>query len=162
MHRGANGSADAPHAAPPRPETAPADAVASDAAEADAVLAGSPDARADAEVARDLAFLDVEQLAESASPLSEGAPDVVVNGDGELESVRAAPASDRAQLDDDQAFEIGQNWVESLQTQAAEEGPAPEQEVDMDLLDDDDVRRPRSDARDVPVADLGSAGPRGR
>jgi len=114
----------------------------------------------DAEIAQDLGSLDIEQLAYGGDAQPTAAePDVSVKDGGDLYGVWIAPASDRAQLDDDEAFEMGQNWVESLETRAAEGGPEPEHEVD--IVDDHDLRSPSSDSRDRPVADRGSGGPRG-
>jgi hypothetical protein len=113
----------------------------------------------DREVAQDLAFLDVDQLAGSADEEPETAPDVQVKDGGDLYGVHVAHASDRAHVDDDQAFDDGQSWVESLQTHAAEGGPEPEQEVD--IVDEDDLTSPSGDSKDRPIADRGSAGPRG-
>lgn len=81
-----------------------------------------------------------------------------VKDGGDLYGVHVPPASDRAQLDDDRAFEGGQNWLESLEERAAEGGPEPERE--LDIVDEDDGR-PNTDSKDRPVADRGSAGPRG-
>jgi hypothetical protein len=135
----------------------------------------------DTEVARDLASLDVEQLADDAEQLteevdeevdadgeadaqaepegSEGSSEIAVKDGGDLYGVHVAPASDRAHLDDDEAFEDGQNWVESLHTDAAEGGPEPEHEVD--ILDEHDLTSSSADSKDRPIADRGSAGPRG-
>jgi len=113
----------------------------------------------DGEVAQDLAFLDVDQLAENADAEPEEVPDVQVKDGGDLYGVHVAHASDRAHLDDDQAFGDGQNWIESLQTHAAEGGPEPEHEVDV--VDENDLASPSGDSKDRPIADRGSAGPRG-
>jgi hypothetical protein len=114
----------------------------------------------DLEIAQDLGSLDVEQLAygEDAQPQA-AVPDVSIKDGGDLYGVWIAPASDRAQVDDDEAFKSGQNWVESLETRAAEGGPEPEHEVD--IVDDNDLTSPSSDSKDRPIADRGSAGPRG-
>jgi hypothetical protein len=114
----------------------------------------------DLEIAQDLGSLDVEQLAygEDAAPLA-AVPDVSIKDGGDLYGVWIAPASDRAQLDDDDAFKTGQNWVESLETRAAEGGPALEHEVD--IVDEGHLTSPSSDSKDRPVADRGSGGPRG-
>jgi hypothetical protein len=130
----------------------------SDAARPEAETGGADDD--DREIAQDLGSLDVEQLAygEDAEPPPEMS-NVSVKDGGDLYGVHIAPASDRAQLDDDEAFATGQNWIESLETRAAEGGPEPEHEVD--IVDDNDLTSPSSDAKDRPVADRGSAGPRG-
>jgi hypothetical protein len=114
----------------------------------------------DLEIAQDLGSLDVEQLAygeDAETPTAVS--DVSIKDGGDLYGVHIVRASDPAQLDDDDAFATGQNWVESLETRAAEGGPEPEHEVD--IVDDNDLTSPSSDAKDRPVADRGSAGPRG-
>lgn len=105
--------------------------------------------------------LDVEQLAygEDAEPRPVETETVTVKDGGDLYGVHTGHASDRSQLDNDQSFETGQNWIESLETRAAEGGPEPEQE--LQILDDGDVTSPPSDARDRPLADRGAAGRRG-
>jgi hypothetical protein len=110
------------------------------------------------EVAADLDSLDVDQLAYGEDATPSDSTEVSVNDGGDLYGVHVAPASDRAQLDDDHAFDQGQNWLESLETHAAEGGPEPEHE--LDIVDEEDGT-PSSDSRDRPVADRGSAGPRG-
>ena len=71
-------------------------------------------------------------------------------------------ALDRAQhdIDDgDAASDEGQNWLEALETSAAELGPADDGELDMS---DEQSRPPHtSDTRDTPVADRGAGGPGG-
>ena len=64
--------------------------------------------------------------------------------------------------DDDRAMDAGQNWVEALETSAAENGPLPEQPLD-NILDDEDLyaAAQTSDSDDIPVADRGSGGPGG-
>ncbi len=61
-----------------------------------------------------------------------------------------------AHLDDDRAQAHSETWLEALQEYAIEYGPPPESvlvfEADRDAV---------ADARDRPVADRGSAGPRG-
>jgi hypothetical protein len=112
----------------------------------------------DLEVADDLEGLDVDQLAYGQDATQSDSTDVSVKDSGDLYGVHVAPASDRAQLDDDHAFNAGQNWVESLETHAAEGGPEPEHEVE---ISEDDEGTPSSDTKDRPIADRGSAGPRG-
>jgi len=80
---------------------------------------------------------------------------------GDLYGVRTPPASDRDVPDDDHAQADGQNWLEALEERAAEGGPEPEGEVEV--VDEDDITTPHSiEAQDRPLADRGSAGPRGR
>jgi hypothetical protein len=112
----------------------------------------------DVEVAEDLESLDVDQLAYGEDATPGDSTEVSVKDGGDLYGVHVAPASDRAQLDDDHAFDQGQNWIESLETHAAEGGPEPEHE--LDIVDENDGT-PSSDTKDRPVADRGSAGPRG-
>ncbi len=65
-------------------------------------------------------------------------------------------APDSGDLDD------GQNWIEALNTSAAENGPRPEQSLDS-VIDDSDLYAPHraGDNDDTPVADRGSGGPAG-
>jgi hypothetical protein len=81
--------------------------------------------------------------------------------DGELYGAHIPPAEDRELLDDDTSFEEGETWLEHMEATAAENGPEPERAVDP--LDDTDPHagHHKTDTRDIPVADRGSAGPRG-
>ncbi len=81
---------------------------------------------------------------------------------GDLYGVHTPRALDRAHPDDDAAMDEGQNWIEALETSAAENGPLPEEPLDS-IVDDDDVYgAPHpSDSDDTPVADRGSGGPAG-
>jgi len=112
----------------------------------------------DFEVSQDLAGLDVDELAYSEVVGPSDTTDSSIKDSGDLYGVHVVPASDRAQLDDDHAFEEGQNWIEALETRAAEGGPEPEHE--LEIVDDNDGT-PSSDTKDRPIADRGSAGPRG-
>ncbi len=78
---------------------------------------------------------------------------------GDLYGAHTPRAQDREHPDDDRAFDSGQNWLEALETSAAELGPEPERGLD-DVVDDEDVLQPPhpSDTRDRPVADYGSGG----
>jgi hypothetical protein len=113
----------------------------------------------DLEAAQDLGGLDVEQLAYGEDAQTQAAPEVEIKDGGDLYGIHIVPASDRAQQDDDEAFELGQNWVESLETRAAEGGPEPEREIE--IVDDEDVIAPSSDSKDRPIADRGAGGRRG-
>jgi len=82
---------------------------------------------------------------------------------GELYGVHVAHADDRelSASEDHDAFadsELGENWLESLETHAAEGGPAPER--DVVIVDDSDSHagHPSTDFRDRPKADRGSGG----
>ena len=55
--------------------------------------------------------------------------------------------------------ELGENWLETLEADAAEGGPVPEREVDAN--DDQDTVAHGSESGDRPVADKGSGGPGG-
>ncbi len=117
----------------------------------------------DVEVAQDLAGLESE-LDDEALLESEPTTRITTlprgnRGSGELYGVYSPNAANTELPDDDAAFESGQNWIEALETSAAENGPLPEEE--LDILDDDDLDSPRTDTRDRPIADLGAAGPRG-
>jgi hypothetical protein len=121
----------------------------------------------DAAAAEDLARLEAELdgIAErDAAALRAGELDDKSRprDAGDLYGVHTPPAVDRAHLDDDQAFADGRNWIEALATDAVEGGAEPERPVD--IVDDDDVLSPphAGARRDVPIADLGSGGDRGR
>jgi hypothetical protein len=120
--------------------------------------------QADAEAAQDLASLETE-LDENAleidtpSQTTLDAQDVAVEETGELYGVRTPHAVARDLPDDRAAFDEGQNWIEALETSAAEYGAEPEQE--LDVVDDMDTAPHPSDTRDTPVADRGSGGPGG-
>lgn len=96
------------------------------------------------------ASIDVDQLA-VADP---------AHGDaGELYGAHIVPAANTDLPNNDTSFNEGENWIESLEHTAAEDGPVPERELDM--MDTEDEPPHRTDRRDIPVADRGSAGPRG-
>jgi hypothetical protein len=122
----------------------------------------------------DVVVLHVEELGVDAMPHVE-AEDLTVleafGGDyevptdtrrhdsGELYGQHVPAAVDRTHPDDDTAQGVGENWVEALLEDSAESGPVPEQPLDM--TDENDLEHRSSDMRDLPVADRGSAGPRG-
>jgi hypothetical protein len=99
----------------------------------------------------------------SASPVEPSArPSEIARarrGSGELYGVHLPPAGDTDIPDGDRSFDQGENWIEALQEHATELGP--EVEVEVTILDEDDLDSPPTDTRDIPVADRGSAGPRG-
>jgi hypothetical protein len=78
---------------------------------------------------------------------------------GELYGVHVVPAANTDLPNNDTSFNEGENWIEALEHTAAEDGPAPERE--LDLMDTQDEPPHHTDHRDIPVADRGSAGPRG-
>lgn len=78
---------------------------------------------------------------------------------GDLYGVHTPKAQQTVHLDDDRAQALGENWVEALEEDAIEYGAEPEQT--LVFLDEDDLETPPTDTRDIPVADRGSAGPRG-
>jgi hypothetical protein len=82
-------------------------------------------------------------------------------GSGELYDAHVVSAADRDLPDDDRAQADGENWLERLEANAAELGPEPERTLDP--LDDSDPHagHHKTDRNDTPVADRGSAGPRG-
>jgi hypothetical protein len=146
---------DAERGEPERAQARPPEAERAEAKPADA----EPPTDDDLEVAQDLGGLDVEQLAYGEDAQTPADPEVAIKDSGDLYGIHIAPASDRAQQDDDAAFDAGQNWIEALETRAAEGGPEPEREIE--IVDDEDVTSPSSDMKDRPIADRGSAGPRG-
>jgi hypothetical protein len=123
-------------AAPPPPE--PAD------------LQGVPAVPAD---------VDLDQIASSIDEV--GGMHVERLGGDELYDSGVASAAGRELADDDGAQADGESWLERLEARAAELGPEPERTLDP--LDDSDPQsgRNETDRHDTPVADRGSAGPRG-
>jgi len=120
---------------------------------------------ADAEAAQDLAMLESEldeQSLELDTP-SQTDADAIANAAhdvGELYGVHVPPAVDTTLPDDDRSYSEGANWLEALETSAVENGAEPEREID--IVDDADLEDHHpTDTRDIPVADRGSAGPRG-
>ncbi len=67
----------------------------------------------------------------------------------------------RMQPDDDLATGEGRSWTEALEISAAENGPTPEQPIEIDD-EERDAAPAASSAADLPIADRGSAGPAGR
>jgi uncharacterized protein (TIGR03382 family) len=102
-------------------------------------------------------MLDPDDIAEVV--IVETLIEEPVHDAGELYGVHVPAAEPMTHLDDDAAQSYGENWLEQLAADTVEAGPLPEQPVD--IVDEDDVTSPRSDTRDRPVADRGSAGPRG-
>jgi hypothetical protein len=120
--------------------------------------------------------LDVEPTSESEDDLDAaitradpGDEDTAVarrQDVGELYGVHLPPALDRdlAAPEDHDSYaraDAGENWIESLEQAAAENGPAVEREVDPTDDSDHHVHH-ASDTRDRPVADRGGGGPGGR
>lgn len=102
-------------------------------------------------------------LEESAMELDAPEGFDQASGDvGNLYGVPTRRAEDRLHPDDDRAMAEGQNWIEALETSAAENGPVPEQPIDASVDDEDFYGAPPpSDSEDTPVADRGSGGPGG-
>lgn len=120
---------------------------------------------AEAEVAQDLATVEAE-----APPSEEHLPPVAdyetieyrqadKKDAGDLYGAHTPHALDREIPDGDESFEEGANWLEALNTRAAELGPVEEEEVDV--IDTAEQPPHPSDTKDEPIADKGSAGPRG-
>jgi hypothetical protein len=124
------------------------------------------DVEGDLELAETETFLEDEgeQEPELAGDRVENLDDIErrAHDVGDLYGIHTPHATDRDHPDDDHAFAEGQNWMEALETDAAEGGPAPEEGIE-DVVDDEDVYDPphASDTRDRPVADRGSGGPGG-
>lgn len=78
---------------------------------------------------------------------------------GDLYGVYTPQEPQTAHLDDDRAQAHGENWVEALQEDSIEYGPEPESV--LVFLDEADLETQPTDTRDRPIADRGSAGPRG-
>jgi hypothetical protein len=117
---------------------------------------------AEEEVAIDEELVDIPEEVLVADP-DELVTEVVVvppiKDSGELYGSHTIPASDRSHPDDDQAQAVGENWIEALAEDAVEGGPLPEQQ--LDFTDLDDIEHPNTETKDQPIADKGSAGPRG-
>lgn len=113
--------------------------------------------QADVDAMQDLAVL--ETTLESRGGIDE-MPTAQPKDAGELYGVHTIPALDRDIPDNDVSYEVGENWIESLQASSTEYGPA-DPEDDIDVEDEMDDPPHPSDMRDIPVADRGSAGPRG-
>ena len=77
----------------------------------------------------------------------------------DLYGLHTPVAAARDVRDDDSTMQTGENWVEALEATSAENGPLPEALVD--IVDDEDFDHLPTDNRDIPIADRGSAGPRG-
>jgi hypothetical protein len=110
----------------------------------------------DEEVAYDLFTLD-EDIAVDVRD-ANAAYDATDSG--ELYGMHVPRAQDTALVDDDRAFEEGQNWLEAMETSAAEGGPVPEAELNI-IDDQDDASTAATLRSDRPIADFGSGGPRG-
>jgi len=84
---------------------------------------------------------------------------------GELYGVHLPPADDPDRgagpdLGEYAAAELGENWLETLETGSAEGGPVPEREVDPNDESDHETHH-STESGDRPVADKGSGGPAG-
>lgn len=102
--------------------------------------------------------LDPVQSIDGTTPFDEEDLSTEVGDVGDLYGMHTSHAVDRVHRDDDAAFETGQNWLESLETDSAEYGIEPEEP--LEVVDDADiVAGPHhSDTRDRPIADRGSGG----
>lgn len=126
---------------------------------------------ADQEAAQDLATLEVEidevneeetrDALDMAGPMNLDTIEAGQSDVGDLYGVHTPKAVDREHPDDDVAFNEGENWLESLQASAVENGADPE--LELDIVDDEDIYSAphHTDTRDTPVADRGSGGPAG-
>ena len=116
----------------------------------------------------DIEVVSAEELVATPSYITGDEPPTLdaieqsLHDDGDLYGVHTPAASNPHHLDDDQAMESGENWVEALQADAIENGALPERELDA-IVDEEDTDLPPhpSDTRDRPVADRGAGGPRG-
>lgn len=113
----------------------------------------------DPEVEAAIAFDEASAELDSPELTSLDALDRAQHDVGELYGAHVTPALDTSHPDGDASFDQGQNWLEALETDAAEFGPAEERELDMS--DEQDVPPHASDTRDTPVADRGAGGPAG-
>lgn len=107
------------------------------------------------EPARDADEMDQAELARPGMPADE---DI-----GELYGVHQPGGEDHdlADPDDEDGYQdatLGENWLEALESHAAEGGPADEQEIVV--IDETDEEHPHhsTESGDRPVADKGSGG----
>ena len=117
----------------------------------------------DAESALDLARagFDIEDRSFDSFPGSTMPPGEIVHDAGELYGVHIVPAEDTDVVDGDTAMDQGENWLEALSASSTEYGAKPERVIDL-IDDEEHLAAPHpTDTRDIPVADRGSAGPRG-
>ncbi len=111
------------------------------------------------EAALDLASLEIPDVPFPVLDSSVDIGDVILDT-GDLYGVHTPRAVDRAHPDNDAAMADGQNWLEALESDAAEYGAEPE--MPLDMSDDRDLGSfHSSDTRDTPVADRGAGGPGG-
>ncbi len=112
------------------------------------------------EAALDLQSLDVDAL-DLATP-SLDATERSTHDVGALYGVSTPRAGNTTHLDEDQAMDAGETWLEALAVDAVEDGADPEQPLaitdDADL-DHSSLRALERD--DIPVADRGAGGPAG-
>jgi hypothetical protein len=103
----------------------------------------------------------IDEVPEEADLAEPPAARRVRLGSGDLYDVHVVNAVDRELPDDERAQNDGENWLEWLEASAAESGPEPERTLDP--VDDSDLHagHHKTDRNDTPVADRGSAGPRG-
>lgn len=85
---------------------------------------------------------------------------------GELYGVHLPPAQDPERgagpdLGQYAETELGENWLETLETDSTEGGPVPEREVDPNDDTDELGGHHSTESGDRPVADKGSGGPAG-
>ena len=148
------------HAAPPAQEAAPPAGAPAAEPEVSAVPADLDLDRV-ASAIDEVGGMHVEELGDAAESAAIYGDRRAARGSGELYDLHLPPAADREVADDDQAQGEGQNWLERLETSTAELGPEPERE--LDIIDDSDPHpgHHKTDTDDTPVADRGSAGPRG-
>ncbi len=127
------------------------------------------DVEPSAEAADELDQAQAESFAEEALDEEQRLEDEVEVAEppekdtGELYGVHTPAAQDRelAASEDHDSFmdsDLGETWLEALETKAAEGGPAAEHEVV--IIDDSDPHEgpPPTDFRDRPKADRGSGG----
>jgi hypothetical protein len=104
------------------------------------------------------AVLD-EAQADLAEPALEEVPTRTQRADtGDLYGVHVIPAEDR-ELAATEDSTLGENFLEALEETSAENGPAPEHELDV-VDDSDECHKTHhsTDRRDRPVADKGAGG----
>jgi hypothetical protein len=118
--------------------------------------ARKPPLTEDEEVAYDLFTLEDEL----AIDIREANAAYDATDSGELYGMHVPRAQDNVLPDDDRAFADGQNWLEAMETNAAEGGPMPEAELNI-IDDQDDASTAATLRNDRPIADFGSGGRRG-
>ncbi len=113
-----------------------------------------------AEHALDDLAADLETAADlDAIPTDDDQIAVEMHDLGAMYGEETTPLLGRRHADDDQAMELGENWLEALSTNAVEN--SGDADYILEIIEDDGPALRGSESRDIPVADYGAGGPRG-